>query len=181
MIISTYYNKQNKVLINTSQAIVDSKEKINNIEYFYDKKKQLVGLNIFEIDNYTSGVVNIKKEEQNFCTLFNNYQFGFIYGKIVSIQNHEKSEKLKICQVDIGNEIIQIVCGASNCVEGKIAVVAIVGAVMPNTMQIKQSKVMGVESNGMLCSASELGISEEKSGILLFDEIQYKIGSDFRR
>ena len=88
------------------------------------------------------------------------------------------------CQVDLGNEVSQIVCGAPNVDKGVYAIVALPGAVLPGNFKIKASKIRGVESNGMLCSLQELGIEEKyvperfKNGIFLFDEFEVKAGDD---
>ncbi len=88
------------------------------------------------------------------------------------------------CQVDLGNEVAQIVCGAPNVDKGVYAIVALPGAVLPGNFKIKASKIRGVESNGMLCSLQELGLEEKyvperfKNGIFLFDEFPVKAGDD---
>ena len=87
---------------------------------------------------------------------------GFVKEKI----KHENAEKLNICQVDVGNEILQIVCGAKNVEAGQFVAVALVGAVMPNGMEIKKAKLRGVESCGMICSSSELGFAKINDGIM---------------
>ena len=88
------------------------------------------------------------------------------------------------CQVDLGNEVSQIVCGAPNVDKGVYAIVTLPSAVLPGNFKIKASKIRGVESNGMLCSLQELGIEEKyvperfKNGIFLFDEFEVKAGDD---
>lgn len=93
-----------------------------------------------------------------------------VIGLIKEKIKHENSDKLSICQVDIGNETLQIVCGASNATEGKYVAVALNGAIMPNGMQIKKAKFRGVESCGMLCSSTELGFAKINEGIMFLDE-----------
>ena len=80
---------------------------------------------------------------------------------------HPDAEKLSVCRVWNGREELQIVCGAPNVRVGMKAPLALIGAKLPNGMEIKQAKLRGVESSGMLCSARELGLSEDASG--LFD------------
>ena len=82
-------------------------------------------------------------------------------GEIKKVEAHPDSDHLNICQVDIGNEITQIVCGASNVKEGLKVIVAKPGAVLPGDFEIKQSKIRGVESNGMICALFELGLEEK--------------------
>ena len=92
---------------------------------------------------------------------------GVVVGEVVSIAPHPNADQLKICQVNVGDtQPLTIVCGASNVRVGMRAPLAIVGAELPNGMVIKQAKLRGVESHGMLCSATELGLSEGASGLL---------------
>lgn len=78
-------------------------------------------------------------------------------GKIVSVEDHPDSDHLHVCSVNIGNEDLQIVCGAPNVAVGMICPVAVVGAVLPGGIEIKKAKLRGVESFGMCCSVQELG------------------------
>ncbi len=90
-----------------------------------------------------------------------------VIGKILEIANHPDSEKLHITKTQVSeSEILQIVCGAQNIVEGMIVPVATIGAVLPGNFSIQKAKVRGVESFGMLCSAKELGMAGDASGIL---------------
>ena len=101
-------------------------------------------------------------------------------GKVIECVEHPESDHLHICKVDIGSEVLQIVCGAHNVCEGILVVVACENAIMPNGKLIVPGKLRGVDSYGMLCSAYELGLIEEpKRGLLILDE-SYVIGSEFR-
>lgn len=101
-------------------------------------------------------------------------------GKVIECVEHPESDHLHICKVDVGSEVLQIVCGAHNVCEGVLVVCACENAVMPNGQLIVPGKLRGVESYGMLCSAYELGIIDEpKKGLLILDE-SYVIGSEFR-
>jgi phenylalanyl-tRNA synthetase beta chain len=92
---------------------------------------------------------------------------GIVVGKIVAIEQHPDADKLRVTTVDIGsNDPLQIVCGAPNAALGLIVPTATVGAVLPGDFKIKKAKLRGVPSFGMLCSAKELGISEEADGLL---------------
>ncbi|EAI4691646.1 phenylalanine--tRNA ligase subunit beta [Campylobacter jejuni] len=91
---------------------------------------------------------------------------GYVKEKI----KHENSDKLSICQVDIGSETLQIVCGAANVDAGQFVAVATKGAIMPNGMEIKEAKLRGMDSCGMLCSSLELGFEKINEGIMLLDE-----------
>lgn len=95
----------------------------------------------------------------------------FKVAEIIENEKHLNADKLQICKVNTGNEILQIVCGASNARAGIKVILANVGTVIPtNGMKIKQSKIRDVESNGMLCSADELGIGSDSKGIVELPE-----------
>ncbi len=85
---------------------------------------------------------------------------GLVAGKVIECNEHPDSDHLHVTKVDIGNEILDIVCGAPNCREGLKVIVATVGAELPE-ITIKKSVIRGQESNGMLCSLKELGVDED--------------------
>lgn len=91
-----------------------------------------------------------------------------VVGEVLTVEKHPDADKLSVCQVqtEYHAEAIQIVCGAANVREGLKVAVALVGAVLPGAFKIKKSKLRGVESFGMLCAASELGLSESSSGLM---------------
>ncbi|MGB7603890.1 MAG: phenylalanine--tRNA ligase subunit beta [Lutisporaceae bacterium] len=108
-----------------------------------------------------------------------------LVGKILKVEKHPDADKLVITQIDIGSEVIQIVTGANNIKEGDYIPVAISGSSLPGGIKIKKGKLRGIESNGMLCSAQELGIpleglSEELlHGIYILDR-EYPLGKDIK-
>lgn len=92
---------------------------------------------------------------------------GVVVGEIVAAEQHPDADKLRVCQVNTGgDDTLQIVCGAPNARVGLKAPLATVGAVLPGDFAIKAAKLRGVESQGMLCAADELGLSEDKAGLL---------------
>ncbi|ARU88925.1 phenylalanine--tRNA ligase subunit beta [Pseudomonas sp. M30-35] len=91
---------------------------------------------------------------------------GIVVGEVLSTEQHPDADKLRVCQVSNGAETFQIVCGAPNVRPGLKIPFAMIGAVLPGDFKIKKAKLRGVESNGMLCSAAELQISEENDGLL---------------
>lgn len=93
-------------------------------------------------------------------------------GKIVKVEPHPQAE-LSVCQIDVGNQVLTVVCGAPNVRVGIKVPVALPGAVLPNGMQIKEAKLHGVVSQGMACSELELGIGDDHTGIMeLPDDVQ---------
>ena len=89
-----------------------------------------------------------------------------VIGQVKSVSKHPDADRLKIAQVDIGRDTLEIVCGASNVRESLKVAVALIGAKLPNGLKIKKAKVRGVESSGMLCSAQELGLEESSDGLV---------------
>lgn len=95
---------------------------------------------------------------------------NIIVGFVLECEKHPDAEKLNVCKVDVGTGVRQIVCGASNVREGIFVAVAMIGATMPNGMEIKPVKLRGVESDGMICSASELELPSIGDGIMILDD-----------
>lgn len=92
---------------------------------------------------------------------------GVVIGQILKIEKHPEADRLNICEVDAGQaKPLHIVCGASNARVGINVPVATLGAVLPNNLIIKATKIRNVPSEGMLCSASELGLAEASDGLL---------------
>jgi len=86
------------------------------------------------------------------------------------VDRHPQAEKLWVCQVDVGNETLQIVCGAQNLKTGAKVPVALIGAQLPSQAKIGKATLKGVDSSGMICSEIELGIGEESEEIMILDE-----------
>jgi len=105
---------------------------------------------------------------------------GVVVGQVVSITAHPDADKLRVCQVAVGEaEPLQIVCGASNVREGLKIPAALIGAVLPGNFKIKKSKLRGELSFGMLCSEKELGMAEDADGLMeLADDAP--VGMDIR-
>ena len=107
----------------------------------------------------------------------------FLVARILKTEPHPDADRLKVCDVDIGNQnILKVVCGAPNAREGLITIYAPPGAVIPkNKMKLVVAKIRGVTSHGMLCSESELNLSEDSEGITELDDKNYanKIGENY--
>ncbi|MGN8233301.1 phenylalanine--tRNA ligase subunit beta [Priestia flexa] len=108
---------------------------------------------------------------------------GVVIGHVVECEQHPNADKLSRCQVDLGDETVQIVCGAPNVAQGQKVAVAKVGAVLPGNFKIKRAKLRGEESNGMICSLQELGIESKlvakdyQEGIFVFPS-DAEVGAD---
>ncbi len=86
---------------------------------------------------------------------------NIVVGTVISCIPHPDSDHLNICKVDVGNDVIQIICGASNVRKGIQVIVALPGAILPGDVEIKAGKIRGEESNGMICALFELGAEEK--------------------
>jgi phenylalanyl-tRNA synthetase beta chain len=111
---------------------------------------------------------------------------GVIIGEVMSVERHPEADRLNVCLVNVGKgQVLQIVCGAKNVAAGQRVPVALVGAKLPGGLHIKKAKLRGVESNGMICSAQELGfpekvlMKEQTEGILVL-EPDAPIGIDIK-
>lgn len=91
---------------------------------------------------------------------------GVVVGEIISLEQHPDADKLRVCQVNAGNDTVQVVCGAANAATGLKVPFATVGAILPGNFKIKKAKLRGVESFGMLCAEQELGLAEKSDGLM---------------
>ncbi|MFJ8066114.1 YtpR family tRNA-binding protein [Psychrobacillus sp. NPDC096426] len=150
------------------------------------QSNKVVAINIFGFSKYEKiearGNVElteafVEKVQQALNTNGADYQLEvdlspkFVVGYVETLEQHPNADKLKVCQVNVGETTLQIVCGAPNVEAGQKVVVAKVGAVMPSGMIIKDAELRGVASSGMLCSAKELALpnAPEVKGILVLD------------
>ncbi len=119
-------------------------------------------------EKITEAGVNVEK------VISNNIE-NLVIGKVISCSKHPDSDHLHVCTVDNGSEKLQIVCGAPNVVEGIKVIVALVGCTLPGDITIKKSKIRGIESQGMICALSEIGLEEDtpanhEKGIYILDD-----------
>ncbi len=105
----------------------------------------------------------------------------FKVAKILKVEKHPNADKLKVCDVSLGdNKIIKVVCGAPNAKDGLVTIYAPPGAIIPKTkFQLKIAKIRGVESRGMLCSENELNLSDESTGIVELKNKEKEIGKSY--
>ncbi len=94
-----------------------------------------------------------------------SFDAGIVVGEVLEVGRHPNADRLSLCQVDIGAARLSIVCGASNVAAGQRVAVAQVGSKLPDGTKLRRSKIRGVESEGMICSERELGLSAESEGI----------------
>ncbi|SEU07781.1 tRNA-binding protein [Salinibacillus kushneri] len=196
-----FYNKQGigDVMIISLKPVNQSYQftKYGNVVKIYSPdKNETLGYNIFQASQYISveqqGTISVTQEwVDKIHQIFSQNALEdeidvdlspkFVVGYVKQKQPHKNADKLSVCQVDAGDEELQIVCGAPNVEEGQKVVVAKPGAVMPNGMLIKEAELRGVPSSGMICSAKELDLPDapKEKGILVLDN-EYKIGEPFK-
>ena len=109
---------------------------------------------------------------------------GIVVGKVLTCEQHPNADKLKKTTVDVGNgKILNIVCGAPNVAAGQTVPVAVVGTTIHTkdggSFEIKEAKIRGEVSQGMICAEDEMGLSDDHGGIMILDETKYEVGKDF--
>ncbi|AHI54100.1 putative tRNA-binding protein [Spiroplasma sabaudiense Ar-1343] len=191
-----YYNKQfNTLLVKFSEKLVSETifKKSENAAIL-KTAEEIVGINFFDLDasKIPSGWVShdpetIKTVNQKLTSLklpLLSPEPQMTVAKIVSAEPIEGTH-LKKCQINNGNHLLQVVCGAENAAAGQIVVLASIGSWMPSGQQIIAGKLKGIESNGMLCSARELGIIDpgmNSVGIIVLDKNwEPRLGQDFMK
>ncbi|WP_342501492.1 YtpR family tRNA-binding protein [Bacillus sp. FSL W7-1085] len=156
------------------------------VRIFNQDTKETTGFNIFNASSYMkieeNGSVPLSETlVQDINEILNRNGVSetltvdlspkFVVGYVKEKEKHPNADKLNICQVDVGDEALQIVCGAPNVDQGQYVVVAKVGAVMPSGLVIKDAELRGVPSSGMICSAKELDLpnAPAEKGILVLE------------
>ena len=105
--------------------------------------------------------VKITKAGINIEKVITNHIDNLVIGEVIECEMHPDSDHLHVCKVNVGDKVLQIVCGASNVRKGLKVIAALPGAILPLNFEIKKSKIRGIESNGMLCALYELGLEEK--------------------
>lgn len=191
--MNVFYNKEHVgdvllVQLATEAIVKTEVERAGDIAILREAQTgEIKAFNLFNASSYiqtdAKGLVEVTTElvaqlavaiEKNGANINLDVDFSpkFVVGYVETKDKHPNADKLSICSVNVGDEILQIVCGAPNVEAGQKVVVAKIGAVMPSGMLIKEGNLRGVESYGMLCSARELAIPNAPSekGILVLPE-----------
>jgi len=136
-----------------------------------------IDLSNFTDNDISEGLESLGFEIEKMNIIEPNYK-NIVVGKVVDIYPHSNADKLRVARVDVGNNTYEIVCGAWNFEVGAIVPVALPKSQIVDNFLIEKREIRGVVSNGMICSAKELGLWEEYDGILVLDET-IKPGTDF--
>ncbi|MBC2317485.1 DUF4479 domain-containing protein [Listeria booriae] len=197
MIVNAFYNEKgvgDTLLVHLNDVEKTSNESKGNVTRIFDAETgETVAINIFEVSKKrqfdANGKVNLTEEDIAFINqelADNGFDFvveadlspKFVVGYVASKEKHPNADKLNVCQVDLGDKTVQIVCGAPNVEAGQKVVVAKIGAVMPSGLIIKPSNLRGEDSFGMICAARELAIPDapQEKGIMVLDD-SYETGA----
>ncbi|MBA2878367.1 tRNA-binding protein [Anoxybacillus kamchatkensis] len=199
--MNVFYNREGigDTLLITLKAVdpqVRAFEKKGDVvRIFNEQTGETVGYNIFQASTYGTFEGNgvVERTEQLIATINDILKKNgvdeqvaadlspkFVVGYVKQKEKHPNADKLSVCQVDVGTETLQIVCGAPNVDAGQKVVVAKVGAVMPSGLVIQEAELRGVKSYGMICSARELNLpnAPQEKGILVLND-KYEVGQPF--
>jgi len=199
--VNIFYNREgigDTLLITLKQIPTEDRQverKGNVARIFSSNTNETVAFNIFEASTYfdiqEQGIVTLTEELVNLVNeviakagysdkLELDLSPKFVVGYVAEKEKHPNADKLSVCQVDVGDQTLQIVCGAPNVDKGQKVVIAKVGAVMPSGLLIKDAQLRGVDSFGMICSAKELDLpnAPQEKGILVL-EADAEVGSSF--
>lgn len=197
--MNIYYNEKSVgdvllVQLTSEEPTYTSHTRTNDVALIYkEDSTELIAFNLFRASTYmtvanemrlTEDVLGEIKEAltQNGVDIEFNVDLSpkFVVGHVLKKEKHPNADKLNICSVDVGNEVLQIVCGAANVDENQKVVVAKVGAIMPSGMIIRDAELRGVPSSGMICSATELELADAQpnTGILVL-AANAEVGQEF--
>ncbi|MDE7221833.1 MAG: hypothetical protein K2N40_00980, partial [Ureaplasma sp.] len=164
---------------------VSKKENHNDYVILKNQNDEIVGINFFNLDGLkldfngfiypTNEIINWIKNKTKISNL--EAKNLIITAKVIKCENIPDTHLHK-CIVTDGINNYDVVCGAKNIADGEIVVFSKIGAILPNGMQIIPRKVAGFQSDGMICSEKELGLTNESNGILLLDQ-NTEIGKPF--
>ncbi|KAA0957981.1 DUF4479 domain-containing protein [Planococcus sp. ANT_H30] len=199
--MNVFYNNEGIGDVLLIQLQTETPEKINpeqfgDITLIKDATGTIAGFNVFNASSYAelaegqqvevseklvTSLQNALAKNGIDFTLEVDFSPKFVVGFVEAKEKHPNADKLNVCQVVVGDEQLQIVCGAPNVEQGQKVVVAKVGAVMPSGMIIRDAELRGVASSGMICSAKELALPDapEEKGILVLSD-DAEIGSAFK-
>ncbi|ANU19066.1 tRNA-binding protein [Planococcus plakortidis] len=198
--MNAFYNKQGVGDVLLVQLTLEKPDKIHTEQFgdvtlIKNEQQEIAGFNLFQASDYidlaegqpvevtealVTALQNALEKNGVSHTLEVDLTPKFVVGYVESKDKHPNADKLNVCQVAVGEETLQIVCGAPNVEAGQKVVVAKVGAVMPSGMVIRDAELRGTASSGMICSAKELGLPDApaEKGILVLPE-DAQTGSPF--
>lgn len=182
--MNLFYNEKGigDVLVVTflNDSVVKTVEK-GDTTVLFNAENKCVGVNIFNAKQHFTWVANRYLDKTEYKEAVSTFLVengveqtwttapSFVVGFVAACEKHPDSEKLSVCQVEVGEETLQIVCGAKNVGQGQHVVVAKPGAQLKSGLFIVPSVLRKVASNGMICSKKELDLDGESNGILVLE------------
>jgi phenylalanyl-tRNA synthetase beta chain len=138
--------------------------------------EQFVDLSGISDDDIAARLTMLGIEVESFENLSEKYK-GFVVGEVLEVSEHPNADRLRLCKVDVGSGIKNIICGAPNVQHGQKVPVGLIGAVVPHNQhdpdgtpfELTKIKIRGVESEGMICSVYELGVGDDRNGIMVLN------------
>lgn len=183
--MNLFYNEQGMgdvLIVSFLNDPVVYTETTGDVVQLFNAEKACIGVNIFNAKKHFSWVEDRYLDKTAYKQAVSDFleaqglakawttDASFVVGHVQTCEKHPDSEKLSVCQVDIGREVLQIVCGAKNIGADQLVVVACPGAQLKSGLFIVPSVLRKVASNGMICSKKELDIDGESNGILVLDK-----------
>ncbi len=147
------------------------------MKYSYNWLREISGSKL-SVEEVIQGITMHALEIEGVEKVGSDFE-NFMVGEILEISKHPNADKLQLTKINVGNKILDIVCGAKNISVGDKIPVALVGAKLPNGMEIKEAEIRGEKSFGMLCALDELGLGSDHAGILLLDK-NLKVGTPLK-
>lgn len=152
------------------------------MKFTLDWMKEFVDLPTNDPDQITAVLESLGHEVEGWERVTHRFD-GVVIGKVLEVENHPNADRVRVTKVDVGDEVLDIVCGAWNFEAGAVVPVARPGAVLQGDFEISRRKIRGITSNGMICSEAELEVGEDAAGIMVLDpdypDAGAKLGSDF--
>jgi len=120
-----------------------------------DEIASLLNLHTVEVEK----IIYLKEQFKN-----------IIVAEVLEVNNHPKADRLKLVKLNTGDEVLEVICGADNVEEKQKVALALAGAILSNGLEIKETEIRGIKSNGMICAEDELGLGEDHEGIIVLDK-----------
>ena len=138
------------------------------MKFTLDWMKEFVDLPTNDPDEIAEALESLGHEVEGWERTSHRFE-GVVIGRVLEVGAHPNADKVRVTKVDVGDEVLDIICGAWNFEAGAVVPVAVPGAVLQGDFEITQRKIRGITSNGMICSESELEVGEDAAGIMVLD------------
>ncbi len=152
------------------------------MKFTLDWLGEFIDLPTTDPDEIAEALENLGHEVESWERIAHRFE-GVVIGRVLEVGSHPNADKVRVTKVDVGDEILDIICGAWNFEAGAVVPVAKPGAVLQGDFKISQRKIRGITSNGMICSESELEVGEDEAGIMVLDndypDAAERLGQDF--